>query len=425
MPGLTSICIFEDNHFSQLYPMTLTRPVFDLRCGIFLLKEKILRCFSEYSVHLLCRGYLEEVFQESHPNSKINELSSESSEFCLFINGRVLADAEFLSNLNKEKEWICTHKGTVVAAFLGRENRTRLTSKEHNIVDFKQLKEVEKTEIAANLINYPWDLINHNSKQIESDFIALNAGGEILGSVSKHAILLNRENIRIGLSSSVKAGAILDAGHGPIYIGENVTIMANAVIVGAAFVGDNSTIKIGAKVYEGTSIGECCKVGGEVQETIFHSFGNKQHDGFLGHSYLGQWVNLGADTNNSDLKNNYGTVKVFIDGEFVDSRSKFVGLFMGDHSKSGINTMFNTGTVVGAMSNIYGGGFPPRNIPSFAWGGSDGFVTHDLEKAIETARIVMARRGVEMSSAYEKMLRNVFEVTMVERESLGAETSKM
>jgi len=410
MPGSTSICIFEDNLFSQLYPLTLTRTVFDLRCGIFSLKEKLIRRFPQYSVHCLCRAYLEEIVNEENSDIAVNVLPDETTEYCLFINGRFLADSEFLSRFEMDKECIYTYKGSVVAAILARENRTKLSLNEHNIVNLKQLQDVEKTEIEANLIKYPWDLIAHNSNQIESDFMELNEGGQILGSVSKHAILLNKERIRIGADSSVKAGAILDAEHGPIYIGENVTIMSNAVIEGAAFIGDNSTIKIGTKIYEGTSIGEYCKVGGEVGKTIFHSFSNKQHDGFLGHSYLSQWVNLGADTNNSDLKNNYGSVKVFIDGEFVDSRSQFVGLFMGDHSKSGINTMFNTGTVVGIMSNIYGGGFPPKNIPSFAWGGSEGFVKHDLEKALETARIVMARRGVEMSSAYERMLRKIFEL---------------
>jgi len=418
-----AICIFEDNRFKQLYPLTLTRPVFDLRCGIFSLKEKLMRRFPQESVYLLCRNYLAEIVKNQYPDATINELPDESMKYCLFINGRLFADAEFLNRLEMD-ERIYTHKGTVVAALLGAGNRQRLIVNKHNIVDFEETKDVQRVEIKADLINYPWDLVHQNSKQIESDFTDLNEGGQSLGNVSKDAILLNRPNIRIGINSVIKAGAVLDAEHGPIYIGENATIMSNAVIEGPAFMGDNSIFKIGAKIYPGTSIGEWCKVGGEVEETIFHAYSNKQHDGFLGHSYLGQWVNLGADTNNSNLKNNYSSVRLFIDGEFINSGSQFVGLFMGDHSKSGINTMFNTGTVVGAMSNIYGGGFPPKNIPSFAWGGSDGFVEHDLEKALETARIVMARRGVEMTAVYEKMIRNIFELTKGERESLGTRPSK-
>jgi UDP-N-acetylglucosamine diphosphorylase/glucosamine-1-phosphate N-acetyltransferase len=418
-----SICIFEDNRFRQLYPLTLTRPVFDLRCGIFSLKEKLLRRFPHKSVYLLCRKYLAEIVKNQHPDVAINELPNESTKYCLFINGRLFADSEFLNRLEMD-ELIYTHKGTIVAALLAADNRERFIDNKHNIVDFKEINDIETVEIEANLVNYPWDLINQNSKQIETDFADLSEGGQSLGTVSEDAILLKSRNIRIGTKSFIKAGAVLDAEHGPIYIGENVTIMSNTVIEGPAFIGDNSIIKIGAKIYAGTSIGEWCKVGGEVEETIFHAFSNKQHDGFLGHSYLGQWVNLGADTNNSNLKNNYSSVRLFIDGEFIDSGSQFVGLFMGDHSKSGINTMFNTGTVVGAMSNIFGGGFPPKNIPSFAWGGSDGFVEHDLEKALETGRIVMARRGVEMTADYEKMIRNIFDLTKAGRQVLAIQASK-
>lgn len=418
-----AICIFEDNRFRQLYPLTLTRPVFDLRCGIFSLKEKLLRRFPHKSVYLLCRKYLGEIVKNQHPDVAINELPDESTKYCLFINGRLLADAEFLNRLELD-ELIYTHKGTVVAALLGAGNRERFIDNKHNIVDFKETKDVQTVEIEANLINYPWDLVHQNLKQIETDFADLSEGGQSLGTVSEDAILLNSPNIRIGINSVIKAGAVLDAEHGPIYIGEKVTIMSNTVIEGPAFIGYNSIIKIGAKIYAGTSIGEWCKVGGEVEETILHAFSSKQHDGFLGHSYLGQWVNLGADTNNSNLKNNYSPVRLFIDGEFIDSGSQFVGLFMGDHCKSGINTMFNTGTVVGAMSNIFGGGFPPKNIPSFAWGGSDDFVEHDLEKALETARIVMARRGVEMTAVYEKMIRDIFDLTKAERQVLAIQPSK-
>jgi len=197
-----------------------------------------------------------------------------------------------------------------------------------------------------------------------------------------------------------------------------VTVFPNATIEGPAFVGDDSRIKIGAKIYQGTTIGEVCKVGGEVEASIIHSHSNKQHDGFLGHSYLGQWVNLGADTNNSDLKNNYGTVKVYVEGEMVDTGSLFVGLMMGDHSKSGINTMFNTGTVVGVMCNVYGAGFPPKFIPSYTWGGAQELIEYELDKALDTARRVMARRDVQLTQAQEEMLRAVFELTRPLREKL-------
>jgi UDP-N-acetylglucosamine diphosphorylase/glucosamine-1-phosphate N-acetyltransferase len=215
----------------------------------------------------------------------------------------------------------------------------------------------------------------------------------------------------------VKPGVVLDAEGGPIYIGKKAKVFPNAVIEGPAFIGDGSMIKIGAKIYENTSIGEVCKVGGEVEGSIIHSYSNKQHDGFLGHAYLGMWVNLGADTNNSDLKNNYGSVRVMINGEEVNSGSMFVGLTMGDHSKAGINTMFNTGTVVGVSSNVFGAGFPPKYIPSFAWGGAEGIETYDIARALEVAQRVMGRRKMQLSGAEEKVLREVFALTARERSS--------
>ena len=276
-----------------------------------------------------------------------------------------------------------------------------------------------KTEIKVKLINYPWDLINNNGQEIVSDFatVAANEEVRIRGTVYEGAHLLNREKIVIGEGSKVKPGVVLDAENGPIFIGNNVTVFPNAVIEGPAFVGDRSLIKMGAKIYENTSIGEVCKVGGEVEASIIHSYSNKQHDGFLGHAYLGQWVNLGADTNNSDLKNNYGNVKLVLDGEEVDSGSMFMGLIMGDHSKSSINTMFNTGTVVGVSSNIFGSGFPSKSVPSFAWGGAEGMETYNLERALGVARRVMGRRKIELSSSEESVLRSVFELTKKDRKA--------
>ncbi|MFQ5641621.1 MAG: GlmU family protein [bacterium] len=408
---LHAICIFEDKSFSQLYPLSLTRPVFELRCGMSRLKDKMRRRFPKSTLYLSCRDYLAETVRQENPGVKVNELDSES---CLFLNGRTLLDKNLTEIVQNSEERIYTAGKNVVAIFLKKDTFAKVLSRDGVDFDIGSV-DVPCTEVEAKTIEYPWDLVNQNASQILADFDFLGAGGKNLGDISKHAVLLNKPRIYIGSGSKVKPGAVLDAEHGPIYLGENVTVMPNAVIAGPAFVGDNSLIKIGAKIYEETSIGEWCKVGGEVEESIIHSFSNKQHEGFLGHSYLGQWVNIGADTNNSDLKNNYSHVKVQIDGEMVDSGSQFVGLFMGDHSKTGINTMFNTGTVVGVMSNVFGAGFPPKFIPSFAWGGSEGFVEHDPDKALATARRVMARRKIALSKEYENMLRDVFKLTAHER----------
>lgn len=235
------------------------------------------------------------------------------------------------------------------------------------------------------------------------------------GKVYYGAYLLNQPNIFIGEGSAIKSGVVIDAEDGPVYIGKNVKIMPNSVIVGPCFIGDNSIIKIGAKIYQNTSIGDYCKAGGEIEGSIIHSYANKQHDGFLGHSYISPWCNLGADTNTSDLKNNYSNVKVNLNGNEIDTGLMFVGLIMGDHSKTSINTMLNSGTVCGVSSNIFGSGFPQKNIPSFAWGGSESLVEYNFEKAIEVAKAVTKRRNIEFTSADEKLLKHVFEITSTQR----------
>jgi UDP-N-acetylglucosamine diphosphorylase/glucosamine-1-phosphate N-acetyltransferase len=295
----------------------------------------------------------------------------------------------------------------VLAAFLKKDKIGKLDFSNPLHFAKKQFNKIEEKQVGATLIHYPWELVNQNSAQIIADFNLLGQGGDISGQIYESVVLLNKQNIHVGTNAKIKPGVVLDAESGPVYISNNVTIMPNSVIEGPAFIGHSTIIKMAAKIYQSVSIGEVCKIGGEVEETIIDSYSNKQHEGFLGHAYLGQWVNLGADTNNSDLKNNYGSVKVHINGALIDSGSTFVGLFMGDHSKSGINTMFNTGTTVGVMSNVFGAGFPPKQIPSFSWGGSDGLVGHDIEKALDTARKVMARRKVQMTGAQESVFRKI------------------
>jgi UDP-N-acetylglucosamine diphosphorylase/glucosamine-1-phosphate N-acetyltransferase len=420
------VCIFEDGRAEQLLPLTYLRPVYDLRCGITTLREKIQRAYPRTATHLHSRGYLAEVLGERAAPITVNQLPSAR---CLFLNGRIIAS----DNLGKiipvrgDNRVYLSADGTLVAARVAPapEMQSLFSHLQERIaagspIDATDFSSLPTEQINVRLVAYPWDLVNANGRQIGEDFAALvkarrTKKSKIRGKVYAGARLLNRKNIIIGEGSKVKPGAVLDAENGPIILGRNVTIYPNAVIEGPAFIGDGSLIKIGAKIYENTSIGEVCKVGGEVEASIIHSYSNKQHDGFLGHSYLGMWVNLGADTNNSDLKNNYSTVKVTINGHPVESGSQFVGLTMGDHSKSGINTMFNTGTVVGVGCNVYGGGFPPKYIPSFCWGGSEELVTYELDKCLEVARKVMARRKVQMSPAEERLFRTVFEMTLAER----------
>jgi len=400
------LCIFEDSGYSHLYPLTLTRPVFDLKCGIFSLKEKLLQAHPERPVFLLCRESLCGLVRGQNPEASVNEMPAKT---CLFINGRLLAAEGLRQKLSVSKDTVFLSGTQIVAAFLTGTNVRQFADHLAGRAAFN-LAEVEQCQVPhAVLIQYPWDLVNKNASEIVNDFERLASRAQINGFVSERAVLLCDEQIDVGLESEIGPGVVLDATKGPIHIGARVTVMPNAVVEGPASIGDDSVIKIGAKIYEGTSIGEVCKVGGEVEESIVHSHSNKQHDGFLGHSYLGQWVNLGADTNNSDLKNNYGSVKVWTNGDLVDTGSRFAGVYMGDHSKTGINTMFNTGTSVGVMCNVFGAGFPPKFIPSFSWGGNDGLAEYDFEKALATARIVMQRRGIDLTKEYQNMLRHIFD----------------
>ena len=410
-----TICIFEDPMYTRLLPLVYTRPVYDLRCGIFTLREKIERAYPKAKVALLCRPYLADVVKQQSPRVQVNEVHGGN---CLLINGRVLADNQLAKKIPlKGNDAVFLSGNTVVAVRMNAGKSHPIRHDLSAVFDVEHFSDLEKIRVDVAMIEYSWHLVNNNAKQIIADFQPLAKKKAIKsGKIYAGVHLLNKKDIIIGEGAVLKPGVVLDAEKGPIFIGRDAQILPNAAIEGPAFIGAGSLIKIGAKIYEGTTIGEMCKVGGEVEASIIHSYSNKQHDGFLGHAYIGMWCNLGADTNNSDLKNNYGSVRVVVNGVEVDSGSRFVGVTMGDHAKCGINTMFNTGAVVGVMSNVFGPGFPPKSIPSFSWGGSEGIKTYEIERALEVARRVMARREVNMSDSDELLLRKVFEMTKVERQ---------
>ena len=387
-----AVLVFEDTDRKKLLPLVYLRKVYELKCGIMTLQEKINAYFSKTNFH-----------------------------FTIFVNGRVLADDELVSSVKSCKSpCLLLEDGVLIAAVMDNEKAKAIdTEKPLDQKTFEEF-ELDKRSVKARLITYPWDLVSNNAKEIVSDteLLRLKSANLRTGQMIIGVNMTNKRDIFIGRNAVIKPGVLIDAEEGPVVIDDGVRILGNAVIMGPAYIGKESTIKAGAKIYGGTTIGPMCKIGGEVEASIFHGYSNKQHEGFIGHSYICDWVNLGADTNNSDLKNNYGNVKVQIDGHQVDSGSMFVGLFMGDHSKSGINTMFNTGTLVGLCGNIFGTGFPPKHIPSFAWGGASGLVEYNIEKAVETARAVMKRRKVEMTSKYEEQFRKLFAATAHERKGL-------
>ena len=412
------ICIFEDEHHLNFEPLIYSRPVFDLICGMNTLKEKVILAFPKEKIVLKCRNHLEPFVKAENPKFKVNQFDKDDY---LFINGRILAplNLKIILKLKSNEEIVFVSKGIVVAAKLSWKRIEELELAKAEVIDTKLFSNLPIQEVDIPVAGYLWDLVYLNGKEIQNDFMIFTKGKSSANKKYPGVNFVNKKNIFIGKNVEIKPGVVLDASTGPIFIEKNVTIFPNAVIQGPIYIGESSKIKSCATIYPNVSIGKVCKIGGEVEDTIIHPFSNKQHSGFLGHSYLGSWINLGADTNNSDLQNNYGSIKVQINGRHIDSGKQFVGLMMGDHSKTAINTMFNTGTVVGFSSNVFGAGFPPKYIPSFGWGGSESMKEYKLVKALETAKAVFVRRNRNFSAEDENLFEYIFNLTKEDRSKRG------
>ncbi|MGA9405694.1 MAG: GlmU family protein [Bacteroidota bacterium] len=418
----TQICIFEDNYCSQLLPLVYFRPVYDLKCGIFSLRDKIQRSYHDVSIGIHCRPYLAEFLRFQNPKTHVNEISSDKH---LFINGRVIGDETFAKSIPAEgsDNTLYVSREQVVAARVSGEKLARWKNIMPDVFSMADFEGMIRKEVDVKMVNYPWELVNENGGQLLADWSAMSKnvkGKKVKGRLSPGVYCINKTNIFMGSGSVVKPGVVIDAEAGPVYIGKNVTVLPQSTIIGPVYIGDGTMIKVGARIYEDTTIGPMCKVGGEVEASIIHGYSNKQHDGYLGHSYIGEWVNLGAGTTNSDLKNNYASVKVYVNGKMIDSGSQFVGVTIGDHTKTAINSVLNTGTVVGVACNIFGAGVPPKFVPSFSWGASgQTFTTYDIGRAVEVARHVMARRNVTLSEPEKALFKKVFDLTNEERHQRG------
>lgn len=396
------LVLFEDKNYTNLLPLVYFRPVWELRCGAVTLLEKFKLHLGEVDA-FLGRTYLEDNYL---PNDKLlrNHVNTGS---VLLLNGRWViasADAAILQNL-QPGEGITS--GTEILACCLDSKSLPDFYHESGMDTEKLLSAHTFSQHRAKVIRYPWDAVHWNGAEIEADFHQTANLDNHIEKIGNGIHLVDAEKIHIGKNVTIKPGVVIDAENGPVWIDDGAVIMANSVLEGPLYIGKNSKIKIAAKIYENTTIGPVCKVGGEVEGSIIQGYSNKQHDGFLGHAYLGSWVNLGADTNNSDLKNNYGMVKAFVNGEAVDTGSQFVGLMMGDHSKCSINTMFNTGTIVGTNCNIFGAGMPPKFVPSFSWGGADGFSEYRFDKASAVAKAVMVRRKIDFTENDANLFRHV------------------
>ena len=402
------ICIYEDSGCNNLLPMIYMRPVYDLFCGIVSLQEKLIRNFPKASITLHTRSVLENVVRDRYPDCLVNDFPEELKEI-VFINGRTLLSSEtVLNKLGKNQSFTINNK--VVAARLSGDQLSTLIKKVQNGITF-DLDEItiEKQKIDGVLVEYIWDLIQANSDQIRSDFTFATEGR--VGSVIDDGTVIQDQNVFIDKTAKIFPQVIVDGSNGPVFIDRNAVIQPHVYIQGPVYIGPSVLIKAGAQIYSGSSIAEGCKVGGEVNNSIILAYSNKAHNGYLGSSYVGSWVNIGAGTNNSNLKNNYGTVKLTVNGEVIDTGLQFMGLIMGDHSKCGINTTFNTGTSVGINCNLYGSAMHEKHIPSFTWGSvADGYTTYELNKALAVNKTVMSRRKQNLSKYDEELLRNVYQL---------------
>jgi len=415
------IVLFEDEKHINFEPLIYYRPVYELVCGASTLREKIERAYPGSKVVLHCRKNLEELLKSQIPSVEVNNFSDDE---ILFINGRVVAP-ENLSEIISAKlleDKVFKSNGTVVAAKVSGDRLTNILNKD--IISSADFDSIPSEEVELICAEYLWDLVYLNGEELKKDIAFLSGKNNVKGTNTKDeryigVNFINPGQVFISENVDVKPGVVLDASKGPIYLDKDVVIFPNAVIEGPVYIGESSKVKSCATIYENVSVGKLCKVGGEIEDSIIMSYSNKQHSGFLGHSYLGSWVNIGADTNCSDLQNNYGTIKVQVNGRHIDTGRQFVGLIMGDHSKTAINTMFNTGTVVGFSCNVYGEGFPPKYISSFGWGGSSAVREYKLAKAIETAKAVFKRRDKVFSEEEENIFNTIFNLTKADRERRG------
>jgi len=381
--------LFDGPVRNALLPFTFTRPVADILIGIMTIRQK-------WEARL---GSTITTITEDYLSTKFPMVEMEEN---VMINAAYLPNdalAELVSDL-KENQAI--FKGDDVIAFFTTENQEEVDFDSYEIIQYNG---------DALTVEHTWDIFSKNDAAIREDFIYLTEDRKSQ-PIPKSVNVIAPENVFIEEGAKLEF-VTLNASTGPIYIGKNSEIMEGTVIRGPFALCENAQVKLNAKVYGATTVGPGSRIGGEVKNSILFANSNKGHDGFLGDSVLGEWCNIGADSNNSNLKNNYEEVKLWsyeTEG-FAKTGLQFCGLMMGDHSKCGINTMFNTGTVVGVSTNIFGSGFPRNFVPSFSWGGAAGFTTYVTKKAFETAKLVMGRRNIDFDETESAILEHIFEET--------------
>ena len=396
---MKNVILFDNEVWDNLLPLTYTRPVGELRVGILTIKEKWEK-WANTTVSFITQEHLSQKYPMTIESDNI------------VINGSLLPLPGICKLIEQlEPNEALLHNDELIAARLNE-------SQFNHLIQDQEIEELQGFDIGDTpllKINNLWDIFSNNDQAIKLDFELLtkNRTSQPLSETNR---VTAPENIFLESGATVEH-AILNASKGPIYIGKDAEIMEGCIVRGPLAMNEKSILKMGAKIYGATTLGPYCKVGGEVNNVVFTGYSNKGHDGFLGNSVIGEWCNLGADTNASNMKNNYSEVKLwnYSTQRFGKTGLQFCGLIMGDHAKCGINTMFNTGTVIGVSANVFGGGYPRNFIPSFAWGGDQKYSTYTLAKALDTARIMMKRRDLELTEIDQQVLQNVFEADQVHR----------
>ena len=381
--------LFDGPSRNQLLPFTYTRPVADLRVGILTIREKW-----ETYLQATTTTVTEEYLSDKWPMVEM--------EFNIMINASFCPTERLVDKIQNLKKNQAIFKDEDVIAFY--------TEEDQEAIDLSTFEAIEH-DYHLIKIEHTWDIFAKNAEAIVQDFKSLTEG-RTSQPISKTNNIIAPENIFLEEGAKMEY-VTLNASSGRIYIGKNAEIMEGSMVRGPLALCDYATLKLATKIYGATTVGPHCKVGGEVNNSVLFGYSNKGHDGFLGNSVLGEWCNLGADTNNSNLKNNYAEVRLW-DYEtegFAKTGLQFCGLMMGDHSKCGINTMFNTGTVIGVNANIFGSGFPRNFVPSYSWGGNAGFTTYLTKKAFEVCKVVMSRRNIEFTEKEQSILEHIFEET--------------
>lgn len=399
-----NICIFEDFLISNLAPVNYLRHTSSLVCGVYTLQKKLLNALpAKIRLTLHSGKYISEYCREQFPKAVINTLHD--GEY-IFFNSRVLFSKQnvksILNLFKKEKNTALLQDKTIVAFHLSEiktnQYREIINTEDDNLVTLSDIEWLNLAKIETNefkIINFAPDLVLFNEEELRNEV---------------KQIIKGKKKIHISSKNKVGKNVVFDTSHGNIYIGKNTVIEPFSFIQGPVYIGDNCTVRAGSLIYGPVRIGDWCKVSGEITNSILHSFVNKQHYGFLGHSYVCEWVNLGAGTTTSNLKNNYSKIAVNINGQNYNTGSIFLGSIIGDHTKTGIQTMLNTGTLAGISTNLYGAGYQNKLLKSFTWNNASNgeAINYHIAKAVQTAKISMSRRKIEMSQAYEEMLKHLY-----------------